>query len=254
MIQKLTNEYLNFEKQELLEPFVEKLLALDNFAGSFSCLTWLSQNEFLYLSRGIESALGHPLENFERYGLVRFQHLIPDNQIQRIYSGLDKQLAEMEKSDESIFSNMIFSIDGAMLDVNKKVRKVLFQASIMDVRYTEIPSYLMIGTWTVTEGRADIEVAEHSKALQRKLRDIKQLYIQAKPNHFKVLRIQKQISAREKEVACLIAEGLSTKAISDRLNISFNTVETHRKNLLAKLEAKNSAELIYKVGKYMNIN
>lgn len=253
-MQKLTNEYLYFEKEELIEPFVQAVLALDRISGSFSCLTWLFQNEFLYISKEIETILGHPHQNFERYGLVRFQHLIPEDQIHRIYSGLDSQLAEMEKSDESIFSNTIFKMDGAILDVNKVSREVLFNACIMDVRYTEIPSYLMIGTWTLTGDKSAFEVEECSKALKKKLLGVKHLYIKAKPEHFKVLRIQKQISAREKEVACLIAEGLSTKAISERLNISFNTVETHRKNLLAKLEAKNSAELIYKVGRYMNIN
>lgn len=253
-MQKLTSEYLNFEKEELTESFVKKVLALDQIPGSFSCLTWLFQNEFIYMSRGIEVTLGHPLQNFERYGLVRFQHLIPNDQIQRIYSGLDQQLVEMEKSDESIFSNIIFKMDGAILDVNKIARDVLFHAVIMDVRYTEIPSYLMIGTWTVVEGKSDPEVTELSKTLKKKLLELKQVYMKAKPDHFRVLKIQKQISAREKEVACLIAEGLSTKAISERLHISFNTVETHRKNLLTKLEAKNSAELIYKVGKFMNIN
>lgn len=206
------------------------------------------------MSKSIETVLGHPWKNFERYGLVRFQHLIPDDQIQRIYSGLDKQLAEMEKSDESIFSNKIFTMDGAMLDAGSTSRAVQFHATLIDVHYAVNPSYLMIGTWTVTEGKSVSEITAHSKKLKEKLLKLKQIYIEAKPDHFNILRIQKQISAREKEVACLIAEGLSTKAISERLHISFNTVESHRKNLLAKLEAKNSAELIYKVGKYMNIN
>lgn len=253
-MQKLTNDYLNFEQQELLEPFKAKLLALDEITGSFTCLTWLFQNEFLYLSRGIETVLGHPHQNFERYGLVRFQQLIPESEIQRIYSGLDKQLAEMEKSEESIFSTTVFSMDGAMLDSDRQARKVIFHASILDVRYTEIPSYLVVGTWSVIEGMTDDEVSGVSRVVTGKHQELKQLYIKARPDHFRVLKIQKQISAREKEVACLIAEGLSTKAISERLHISFNTVETHRKNLLTKLEAKNSAELIYKVGKYMNIN
>jgi RNA polymerase sigma factor (sigma-70 family) len=52
------------------------------------------------------------------------------------------------------------------------------------------------------------------------------------------------LSPREREVLQLIAEGISTRAIADRLNLSAGTVETHRKNLLKKLNARNSAELI----------
>lgn len=52
------------------------------------------------------------------------------------------------------------------------------------------------------------------------------------------------LSPREREVLQLIAEGISTREIADQLNLSAGTVETHRKNLLKKLNARNSAELI----------
>jgi len=49
---------------------------------------------------------------------------------------------------------------------------------------------------------------------------------------------------REKEILHLIGEGYSTKQIADKLNISVNTVETHRRHLLEKIQVKNSMELI----------
>jgi DNA-binding CsgD family transcriptional regulator len=42
----------------------------------------------------------------------------------------------------------------------------------------------------------------------------------------------------------LIGEGYSTKQMADKLNISINTVETHRRHLLGKIQVKNSMELI----------
>src|SRR5690554_524660 len=53
-----------------------------------------------------------------------------------------------------------------------------------------------------------------------------------------------KLSDREKEVLECIAAGLTTQEIADQLFISKNTVETHRKNLLYKLQAKNTAELV----------
>lgn len=53
-----------------------------------------------------------------------------------------------------------------------------------------------------------------------------------------------KLSEREKEVLECIATGFTTQEIGDKLFISKNTVETHRKNLLYKLNAKNTAELI----------
>lgn len=52
------------------------------------------------------------------------------------------------------------------------------------------------------------------------------------------------ISRREKEVLLLIAEGLTNNEIADKLFISVPTVNTHRKSLLEKLKAKNTAILI----------
>jgi DNA-binding NarL/FixJ family response regulator len=52
------------------------------------------------------------------------------------------------------------------------------------------------------------------------------------------------ITRREKEVLELIADGMTNNEIAQKLFISTTTVDTHRKNLLAKFEAKNIAALI----------
>jgi len=52
------------------------------------------------------------------------------------------------------------------------------------------------------------------------------------------------LTARERDVLKLIVKELTTRQISDELSISIRTVETHRKNLLHKLGAKNTVGLI----------
>lgn len=54
------------------------------------------------------------------------------------------------------------------------------------------------------------------------------------------------ISRREKEVLLLIAEGLTNAEVAEKLFISIPTVNTHRKSLLQKFDAKNTAILISK--------
>ena len=53
-----------------------------------------------------------------------------------------------------------------------------------------------------------------------------------------------QLSAREREVLGLIVGGLTNKEIGRALAVSPRTVETHRANLFAKLEAASLAQLI----------
>lgn len=52
------------------------------------------------------------------------------------------------------------------------------------------------------------------------------------------------LTEREVEILKLIAEGLSNKEIGDKLFISHRTVDTHRTNLMKKLEVHNIAGLI----------
>jgi DNA-binding NarL/FixJ family response regulator len=53
-----------------------------------------------------------------------------------------------------------------------------------------------------------------------------------------------KLSRREKEVLLLITREHTTAEIAEKLFISQNTVETHRKNLLQKLNVRNTAGLV----------
>ncbi len=51
------------------------------------------------------------------------------------------------------------------------------------------------------------------------------------------------LTAREREVAQLLAEGNSTKEVAATLHVSAKTIETHRRQIMAKLEIHSIAEL-----------
>ena len=52
------------------------------------------------------------------------------------------------------------------------------------------------------------------------------------------------LSPREQEILQLVADGLTTSQIADKLFTSPRTVETHRQNIMEKTGAKNTAALI----------
>jgi FixJ family two-component response regulator len=53
-----------------------------------------------------------------------------------------------------------------------------------------------------------------------------------------------QLSPREHEVAGLMVEGCANKTIANRLGIGVRTVETHRANILSKLDIRTIPELM----------
>ena len=64
------------------------------------------------------------------------------------------------------------------------------------------------------------------------------------PNNQEESTFTLKLSNREKEVLRLIVEEYTTQEIASELFISIKTVETHRRNLLSKLNARNTAGLV----------
>jgi DNA-binding NarL/FixJ family response regulator len=57
-------------------------------------------------------------------------------------------------------------------------------------------------------------------------------------------QLQEKLTERESDVLKEIVKGLSSKEIGDKLFISSRTVDTHRNNLMKKLDVHNTAELV----------
>lgn len=53
-----------------------------------------------------------------------------------------------------------------------------------------------------------------------------------------------ELTEREREILTLVVEGMTSKQIAKKLYISPRTVDTHRANLMEKLELNNIAELV----------
>lgn len=52
------------------------------------------------------------------------------------------------------------------------------------------------------------------------------------------------LTKREKEVVSLVVDGLTNKGIADKLFISIRTVDSHKNNIMQKLNLKSSVELV----------
>ena len=56
--------------------------------------------------------------------------------------------------------------------------------------------------------------------------------------------IHKVLTGRERQMLSLIASGLTSRQIADKLFISVKTVETHRNKILQKLDVHTTADLV----------
>jgi len=55
----------------------------------------------------------------------------------------------------------------------------------------------------------------------------------------------RSLTERETEIISLLSKGMTNKEMASELNLSTYTIETHRKNMMKKLNLKTSTQLIY---------
>lgn len=65
--------------------------------------------------------------------------------------------------------------------------------------------------------------------------------------HLQILATKKGLTQREAEILPYLLKGQTSESIAESLFISKNTVDTHRKQILHKLNVKSTSELIYKI-------
>lgn len=63
-------------------------------------------------------------------------------------------------------------------------------------------------------------------------------------NGYDLLKPRLRFNKRESEILHLICEGQSTKQIAERLHLKDTTIEDYRKEMLRKVNAQNTAELV----------
>ena len=60
-------------------------------------------------------------------------------------------------------------------------------------------------------------------------------------------KLKVELTPREREIAALLVEGLTSKGVGRRLEISPRTVDVYRSRLMRKLGASTTAELVHKL-------
>jgi DNA-binding CsgD family transcriptional regulator len=143
------------------------------------------------------------------------------------------------ESTQSVFAPRYFSDPSKALNwITKK------KSSVINPFEKEIQ---LLVEKDINAGTARIQIEIGLDQLPFYLKQLKDMFNQQAIVH-KTYKKYMLLTVREKEILSLIFQGLSSKAIAERLFTSIHTISTHRKNILQKLDCKNVAELMrYKI-------
>ncbi len=138
-------------------------------------------------------------------------------------------------------------------ETTKLVRKVSPTSKIIGISMHTMPAYARkmlqmgaVGYVTKNSSKdellsAIIEVNDGKKYI---CEEVKNILAQQELEDDGIKTDLNLLSKRELDIVKLIREGLSSKEIAVRLDISLKTVEVHRYNILKKLNLKNTAALV----------
>jgi DNA-binding CsgD family transcriptional regulator len=195
-------------------------LSLAFFAGNVEELTGYPAS--MFRDKGMETsfAMLHPEDRPE---LFRFQKVVFDNFHQLT-------LAEKHTFEFSYTTRWVHRKTNAITWMLGKVRPYLIDAAgnfAMDL-------HIIIKLHTSPK----ISGYDWNYSYQKE--EGTRIFVSKDSPNSRVISLTK----KEKEIVKLILDGKESKDIAEYLNISVNTVGTHRKNILKKLKARNVGEMV----------
>ena len=182
----------------------------------------VEKNHFFYCNRRLKNILGDKFNTLMRDGWDFWFSLIDANEVLSI----KKKIAQFFTNSTEFDA---LRLDYRMTDTSGKGIYMKHEILLHKIRqHTFAINYF----FRSLEYKEEMEILTEGSAVYDD-----PLFLERK---------ELKISGREYEVLELIGDGYSSKEIADILFISNHTVISHRKNLIEKFKAKNTAHLIKK--------
>ena len=246
-LQNLRKEYDRIMNQQefspadldysLLKKHIEMLQLVDVIETSAISIFDLHQPKPLYLSKRYESVFGWEIEEAHAEGNDYMNRRIhPDDFLSMMEAGnYYMQFAINLPTEEKKNYKLLF--DYRIISSGDQYIRVIEQQMALELDKRG-NVWLALGLMDISPDQ-DVDAPVRSRLVNLKTGE---LFLFPVPSMEENQPLN--LSKREKEVLGLIAKGLISKEIADKLFISVNTVNTHRQRIIEKLEVSNSAEAI----------
>ncbi len=215
---------------------ISLLKRLDKISPGVISVLDLFKKDHIYSSQKYESILGWDLQKAEAEGNAYSENrLHPDDKDKIFEAGL-------------YFTTLIFGlppeirkdykmiIDYRTLGIENKYVRVVEQHTVLE-QDKNGNVWLTLSILDLSP-YSDIESSFRSRMINTKTGDLFKFPHDETEN-------SDLLTMREKEILHLISKGIISREIADILYISVNTVNTHRQNIIEKLDVKSTSEAVH---------
>jgi len=196
------------------------------------------KKDHIFVSRGFETQLGWNLDDIEKEGHTYIDSRIhPDDLLGLLTSGIYYLRMAFFEVPSAEWKNYKAISDYRLKNSSGNYVRVIEQHLCLEFdKHGNV--WLDLSIMDLSPDQ-DISIPFRSRLMNFKTGEL----FEYKPE-VEVKNRLSQLTTREKEVLKLVAKGMVSKQIADKLFISVNTVNTHRQNIIEKLSVNNTAEAI----------
>lgn len=241
-INSIYNEIFNTYPHVEIEEHIKKLIELDYFYpynNTFYCITNTVQKNFEYVSKNFTACTGLSNEKMMEGGMDYFWSLFHPEDIKLWLKSLTNLMTftmtelndEQRKRMSYTWNYRIKNASGEYVNIIQNTTPLQFDASNKPI--------IGMAHYTVLNGDLHMDVCACAKYLNEN-NEYETLFYE-NVSSSKLLDI---ISNRERDIIRLIITKNTSESIAEKLNISIHTVNTHRRNILKKINIDSTFELI----------
>ncbi|KJD31548.1 LuxR family transcriptional regulator [Tamlana nanhaiensis] len=225
-----------------LESHIEKIIELDPYLpynSTFFCITNTQKLSFEYVSKNLKACLGLDVEALKSGGMNMFWKRMHPNDLEQWLNALNGLMEfTLNEIDDASRSKMSYTWNYRLKNGNNEYVNIIQNTTPLEFDANNKP-IIGLAHYTVLSGEINMEVCASAKMLNEN-NEYETKYF----SNFSNKLLANGVSNRERDVIRLLMLKYTSKQIAEKLSISHNTVDTHRRNIMKKLNVSSTGELI----------
>jgi len=226
----------------LLKEHIDKIIELDVYLpynSTFFCITNTQDLSFEYISKNLNACLGMDREDLKAKGMRYLWSKMHPDDLDVWLKALDElmnfTLKEVAVADRS---KMNYTWNYRLKNGQGDYVNIVQNTTPLEFDNANKP-IIGLAHYTVLSPNIKMQICASAKVLNDR-NEYETVYF----NNFSQQLLSDGISNKERDVIRLLVLKHTSKQIDERLSISSNTVDTHRRNILKKLNISSTGELI----------
>jgi len=225
-----------------LEKHISKIIELDAFlphSSTFFCLTNTQNLSFEYISKNMFPCLGLDPSEMKEKGMRDFCSRIHPDDVEPWLKALNELMnftvGEIPVEDRK---RMSYTWNYRFKNAEGEYVNIIQNTTPLDFDIANKP-IIGLAHYTILNPQIKMDVCASAKYLNNK-NEYETKYF----NNFSQKLLTDGISVRERDIIRLLVLNNTSKEIAEKLSISSNTVDTHRRNIIKKLNISTTGELV----------